>query len=186
MGRLTERKGLAPFVTDVLPLVLRDRPDAQLVVIGDEPTHALQPGVGGQREIILAAARAVGAEARVHLLGRCGEDELQAAYAAADAHVFPVLDLPGDVEGFGMVALEAAALGLPTVAYAVGGVPDAVGSDSGRLVAPGDAPGFAAALGEVLGASHDPARRAACRAFAAARSWSHFERELVAALEDAP
>jgi phosphatidyl-myo-inositol dimannoside synthase len=57
--------------------------------------------------------------------------------------VFPVLDLPGDVEGFGMVAVEAAAHGLPTAAFAVGGVTDAVANKiSGWLVKSGDYPGF--------------------------------------------
>ena len=54
-------------------------------------------------------------------LARVDDQRLSDAYFAADVMVFPVLDLPGDVEGFGMVAVEAAAHGLPTVAFAVGG-----------------------------------------------------------------
>ena len=182
VGRLTERKGLVPFASEVLPIIARARPDVRLVVIGDEPRHALQPGVAGQAARILEAARAQGLASRVHLMGPVDDDELQSAFAAADVHVFPVRELPGDVEGFGMVALEAAAHGLPTVAYAVGGVPDAVGAASGRRVAPADAEGFAAAVLDCLAAGRAPEQRAACRTFAAERTWPHFEAALASVL----
>jgi phosphatidylinositol alpha-1,6-mannosyltransferase len=49
------------------------------------------------------------------------------------------LNLSDDVEGFGIVALEAAAAGKPVVATRVGGIPDAVeDGKSGILVVPGD------------------------------------------------
>ncbi|MBK6281246.1 MAG: glycosyltransferase family 4 protein [Gammaproteobacteria bacterium] len=54
-----------------------------------------------------------GLEGSVTICGRVTDELLHAAYAEADALVFPVLELPGDVEGFGMVAVEAAAHGLP-------------------------------------------------------------------------
>jgi phosphatidylinositol alpha-1,6-mannosyltransferase len=49
------------------------------------------------------------------------------------------LDLHADVEGFGMVALEAAAAGKPVIATRCGGIPDAVEDrESGILVEPGN------------------------------------------------
>jgi phosphatidylinositol alpha-1,6-mannosyltransferase len=82
-------------------------------------------------------------------LGELAQDdpELGAAYFAADVLVFPVQKRMYDNEGFGMVAIEAAAHGLPTVAFAVGGVTDAVADNvSGRLVAAGDNEAFSRAV----------------------------------------
>jgi glycogen synthase len=57
--------------------------------------------------------------------------------------------LPSVYEELGSVLLEAMAAGLPVVASAVGGIPDALG-DAGRLVRPGDPAALAAAVDEVL------------------------------------
>ncbi len=175
VGRLTERKGLVEFVAKALPAIVARYPDALLAVIGDEASDALHARAGSERERILAAARIAGVEQNLHFLGRCDEATLGAAYQAADMHIFPVRDLPGDVEGFGMVALESAAHGLPTVAFAVGGVPDAVhDGQTGILVEPGNY----AALGEAviwqLAQTRESATIAACREFAAGKAWSVF------------
>jgi phosphatidylinositol alpha-1,6-mannosyltransferase len=88
--------------------------------------------------------------------------------------VFPVQHHPTDPEGFGMVAIEAAACGLPTVAYATGGVCEAVEHGlSGCLVPPGDVAGFARAVTALL---ETPSRVTAsgCRRFAEQFSKEHF------------
>jgi phosphatidylinositol alpha-1,6-mannosyltransferase len=137
-GRLTERKGLAPFIRSSLPEIIRHEPDTLLVVVGGEASQALQHRKGVVADIRSAAAE-VGLESQVRLLGSVPDAELSQAYFAADLLVFPVLELPGDVEGFGMVAVEAAAHGLRTVAFRVGGVADAIADDvSGWLLEPGD------------------------------------------------
>jgi phosphatidylinositol alpha-1,6-mannosyltransferase len=56
----------------------------------------------------------------------------------------------GDVEGFGMVAIEAAASGTPTVAFDLGGVADAISKENGHLVPPGDYDSFASRVAQVL------------------------------------
>lgn len=151
LGRLTARKGLAEFVERTMPEVVRARPEAMLVVIGDEATDALNgDGVGQKQRIIDAAARA-GVESALCMLGPQPDETVSGALLAGSVLIFPVLDLPGDVEGFGMVAVEAAAHGLPTVAFAVGGVPDAISEpDTGRLLPPGDYPGLARAAIDYL------------------------------------
>jgi len=178
VGRLTKRKGLAEFVAGAFPRVLREHPEATLLVVGDEATDAAGRTGSGERARIEAAARAAGTLARVHFAGRVDEAELEHAYLAADVHVFPVLDLPGDVEGFGMVAIEAAARGLPTVAFASGGVVDAVASGrSGTLVVAGDQSALAQAVLDAL-AGRGAGDEASCRAWAAGFSWQCFEQRL--------
>lgn len=175
VGRLVPRKGIAEFVERSLPLVLRERPDACLVVIGEEPQHAAADATGTLAGIKAACARLPGSA--VLLLGEVSDADLNEAYAAANAFVFPVLALPGDVEGFGMVALEAASHGVPTVAFAVGGVVDAVGAGSGRLVAEGDYAGFAGAVVAELETS-SAERGSNCKAWASAHSWRDFGERL--------
>ena len=183
VGRLTTRKGLAEFVALAFPQIVAAYPDARLLVIGDQAPDALHPGGGAGFERVRAAAEAGGLSASVTWLGPCSDAELADAYQAADVHVFPVRDMPGDVEGFGMVAIEAAAHGLPTVAFDVGGVADAVVTGrNGNLVHANDHDAFARAVRDVL-ADPDPAGRSArARSFAQAFSWDRFGREVIEAL----
>ena len=74
----------------------------------------------------------------IRLLGTLSDEDIRDLYGAADFFCLTgVPDPSGRVEGFGLVYLEAAACGLPSVATAVGGVPDSVLADeTGLLVRP--------------------------------------------------
>ncbi|GBE48555.1 GDP-mannose-dependent alpha-(1-6)-phosphatidylinositol monomannoside mannosyltransferase [bacterium BMS3Bbin12] len=184
VGRITARKGLSVFVRGILPAVLSHIPNAKLVVIGDEPTQALKHRSGEKRRVF-GSLQENRLGNRVLFLDHVGDSELSAAYFAADLLLFPVQDLPGDHEGFGMVAIEAAAHGLPTVAFAAGGVPDAVADGrSGRLIAPGDNRAFTEAVIDCLRRDDAEKRLAARRArqFAEDFSWTHFNDRFRAAL----
>ncbi|MEO8161742.1 MAG: glycosyltransferase family 4 protein, partial [Arenimonas sp.] len=187
VGRLTRRKGLVEFVRAALPAIVATHPEALLVVIGEEATDALHTAAGSERERIEAAATAAGLSANLRFAGRCSAAELTQAYQAAQVHVFPVLEQVGDVEGFGMVALESAAHGLRTVAFAVGGVPDAIDPGrSGTLVPSGDYAGFAGAVLELLASPATAEAIAAGRAFATDKDWTRFGvrlRELLETLD---
>lgn len=177
VGRLSTRKGLREFVSHALPQIVTKHPDALLLVIGDAPAQALHAQAQSPQSI-QAAADAAGVGHNLRFLGTITDyTELGAAYRAADVHVFPVRELPGDPEGFGMVAVEAAAHGLPTVAFATGGIVDAVAEDrSGRLVASGDYARFADAVGETF--DQRDALRATCRDFARGFAWPVFGEKL--------
>ena len=139
VGRLTTRKGLREFVELSLPAVVNAEPDAMLVVAGEAPRNSLGAGIQTVESIQAAAAKA-GVGANVIFLGVITDPaELATAYEAADVHVFPVRHIPDDPEGFGMVAIEAAAHGLATAAFATGGVVDAVcHGESGYLAGIGN------------------------------------------------
>lgn len=179
VGRLTARKGLREFVREVLPRVVARRPDAVLVVVGDVPKDALHAQTQTP-EAILEDARRLGLDRNLRFTGPLVGPALDEAWYAADVHVFPVREIPGDPEGFGMVAIEAAAHGVPTVAYATGGVVDAVADGvSGRLVAPGDAEIFSHAILQLLISPGN----AAIRAFAQGFTWDMFRKKVEAALQ---
>lgn len=177
VGRITARKGLLPFVRDIFPAILADRPDTQLLVIGDEPTHALH-SADSPRQKIAENLSSQGNTERVHFLGEMAQDDPQIsqAYFAADVLIFPVQDSPGDNEGFGMVAIEAAAHGLPTVAFNVGGVADAVADGvSGWLIQAGDNAAFVRAVLRLLS---EPIEATAVRDFAHQFNWMAFNAAL--------
>lgn len=103
---LEPRMGLEKLIAamaDVAPRV----PEAVLWVGGEGPL----------RETLEAQTQALGLKRRVRFLGFVPEETLPDLYAAADLFVLPSLDL----EGFGMVTLEALASGLPVLATPVGG-----------------------------------------------------------------
>ncbi len=175
VGRLTARKGLLEFVRHALPAIVAARPDALLVVIGGEASERLGAGRNSQGEAIRREAARLDLASHLRLLGRVDDDTLAQAYQASQLHIFPVLDVPGDVEGFGMVAVEAAAHGLPTVAFEVGGVPDAVAPGvSGLLILREDYQSLATAVIELLGKQYPEIDSARCRDFARGFAWDRF------------
>jgi glycosyltransferase involved in cell wall biosynthesis len=102
-----------------------------------------------------AQISAVGLWDRIRLTGALSAGALHAAYQGAD-----IFCLPSRYEGYGMVAAEAMANGLPVVVSHAGALPEAVG-DAGLLVPPGDAPALADALARLLGDRPEADRRAA-------------------------
>lgn len=182
IGRLTTRKGLREFVEKSLPVIVREYPDVLLVVIGDAPSHSLHAKVQS-RESIQAIADTVGVGANLRFLGVITDPiELASAYECAELHVFPVREMPGDPEGFGMVAIEAAAHGVPTVAFATGGVIDAVlNGQSGLLVMPGNYAEFSSKVISIL----DKGRRVWCKSamiFSRKFAWSLFGERMIKVL----
>ena len=183
VGRITERKGLLPFLRNAWPKVLDTHPDAQLVVIGTEPNQALRKDRRSALADIRAYLSESGLEHSVRFLGRVDDVTLTAAFQAVNVHVFPVLDGPDDVEGFGMVAIEAAAHGLKTVAFRAGGVSDAVAEgESGCLLAPGDYEAMARTVVDELTAGKSPDDMWQCRNFAERFTWHAFNAGIQQAL----
>jgi phosphatidylinositol alpha-1,6-mannosyltransferase len=157
-SRLVARKG-----QDVLlaawPQVLARHPRARLLLVGDGPAEAsLRRAVADAR-----------LEGSVLLTGGVPSAQLPAHYAAGDVFAMPCRTRRGglDVEGLGMVFLEAAACGRPVVAGTSGGAPEAVREgDTGFVVEPRSPTAVATAITALL---DDPAKAAAMGR--AGRAW---------------
>lgn len=179
VGRMVKRKGLAEFLENAWPHIVARQPSAILLVVGDSPDSALVQDPHGARQLMSAIERS-GTDT-VRFLGAVEDDTLWDCYSAADALVFPLVRVKGDVEGFGMVAIEAAACGTPTVAFPVGGVVDAVADGlSGSLVAEGDYEAFAAAVVSICDGG--PPSPSDCRKHAEKFSWDVHRRGLLSIL----
>jgi glycosyltransferase involved in cell wall biosynthesis len=121
---------------------------------------------------------------RIRLSGVLTGAALSHAYTTAD-----LLVVPSRSESYGMAVTEALAHGLPVIAAAVGGLPEALGSTAdgarpGQLVPPGDPAALAAALGDWLGDErHRHRLRAAARQRRSTlRGWEQTTQEIANAL----
>jgi phosphatidylinositol alpha-1,6-mannosyltransferase len=137
VSRLVRRKGQDDLIR-ALPRIRRRVPDATLLLVGDGPDggrlSTLADGVG--RSIVF--------------VGEVHAEELPAYYAAGDVFAMPCRSLARglDVEGLGLVYLEAAASGLPVIAGDAGGAPETVRPGvTGHVV---DRPDLATVLGDLL------------------------------------
>jgi glycosyltransferase involved in cell wall biosynthesis len=126
----------------------------------------------------------LGYDHRVRLSGVLTGAALSHAYTTAD-----LLVAPSRSETYGMAVTEALAHGLPVIAAAVGGLPEALGSTAdgtrpGQLVPPGDPAALAAALGDWLGDErHRHRLRAAARQRRSTlRGWDQTTQEIANAL----
>lgn len=158
VSRLVPRKGQDVLIR-ALPLIRKEIPDAALLVVGGGPALARLKG--------LVAAH--GLERDVVLTGSVPWEELPAHYDAGDVFAMPCRDrLRGlEVEGLGIVFLEASATGLPVVAGRSGGSPDAVLDGETGYVVDGTSVGDVAA--RVTSLLLDPV--AAKAMGAAGRAW---------------
>jgi len=144
VGRIQPLKGVD---TAVATLAALDRPDARLVVLGGPS------GPDGERHLadVRALAARLGVADRVMWEPPTARHLLSSWYRAAD-----VVLVPSRSESFGLVALEAAACGIPVVASAVGGLTTVVvDGRTGSLVWSRDPGEFASATAALL---DDPVR----------------------------
>jgi N-acetyl-alpha-D-glucosaminyl L-malate synthase BshA len=146
-------------VTDLVETLalVRRHTRARLMLVGDGP----------ERQRLVARARELGLTRSVCLVGT--HAEFVGYLRHADAFL-----LPSESESFGVAALEAMSCGVPVIAYRVGGLPEVVTEDVGKLVRPYDVDALAAAARTLLS---DPALRDAMGRAARARAVSLFRRD---------
>jgi phosphatidylinositol alpha-1,6-mannosyltransferase len=158
VSRLVPRKGQDMLIR-ALPALRRRVPGAALLLVSGGP----------YREKLARLAREQGVEADVVFTGSVPWAELPEHYAAGDVYAMPCRTRAAglDVEGLGIVYLEASATGLPVVGGDSGGAPDAVREgETGHVVGGHDLPALTARLTDLL---TDPTRARAMGA--AGRAW---------------
>ena len=140
-AQFIRRKGHDTLL-EAIPAILAAHPSTRFLLFGQGPL----------REEVARKVRAQGLEGSVSLPGFRGDLP----------HILPCLDLlvhPATMEGLGIILLQASAAGIPIVASAVGGIPEAVADgENGLLVPPGDPPALAGAVNSLL-SDRDRARR---------------------------
>lgn len=168
VGRLQARKGHDCLIR-ALPQIREQIPDVLYVIVGDGQQRAQLESLVDQWEL----------HASVQFRGDVSDDVLIQHYQQCDLFVLPNREVAGDIEGFGMVLLEAQACGKPVVAGTSGGTAETMQvPQTGRLVACDEPEPLATVIGELLG---DPARRREMGA--AGRAWTeqHFAWEALTA-----
>lgn len=169
VGRLVPRKGVAWFISEVLPQLVKRYGALQYLVIG----------TGDDKKNIEKAITAAKMKDHVRLLGKVPDDVRRAAYNGADVFVMPNINVPGDMEGFGLVLLEAALCARPIVAANTEGIADAIHpGKNGLLVPSGDAALFAEKITAFLA---DPEQAASFGGRSRAYTMQHFQWGVLAA-----
>lgn len=156
VGRLVAHKRV-DLLVDMTARLREELPGIRLHIVGRGEEHAA----------LAARVRELGLEEHVVLHGFLPEDAKNELLAGADLHISA-----SRYEGWGLSVIEAAALGVPTVAYDVNGLRDAIrDGETGWLALPGEdlADTVRRALKDL--AARRPAIQAACTAWAGGFTW---------------
>lgn len=137
VGRLVERKGVYWFVENVVPLLS----NCVYLVVGSGSSYKKIERLIKQKSL----------ENKVKLLGNISDEELRMVYSSSDLFVMPNISIANDIEGFGMVALEAASANMRLVLSDIDGISEAAKCISNvSLVKPGDKSGMIKAIKKEL------------------------------------
>lgn len=141
VGRLVERKGFHWFIENIVPKLLKRRNDFVYLIAGD----------GIYREKIKEIITRNDLEDYVFMLGKVNDKILKLLYNTSDIFVMPNIPVEGDMEGFGIVALEAASCDLPIIASKLEGIKDAIeDGKNGILTEPFNVKNFVNAITKLL------------------------------------
>ncbi|MEX0890504.1 MAG: glycosyltransferase family 4 protein [Balneolaceae bacterium] len=170
VGRQVKRKGHAWFIREVMPLLAEE---VEYLIVGDGPEYG----------VIQQQIEDSGFGSRVFLTGRQPDEILQMAYSAANLFVMPNIPVEGDMEGFGIVLLEANQAGVPAVASDLEGIRDVITQGvNGYRVPYGDAEAFAEKVKYVLSHERESLSVSAKEHVLEQFSWNRVVREYVAFL----
>lgn len=138
VGRQVKRKGHEWFINEVFPKI---ESDVVYIAIGEGPEH----------EQLLELASKSPYKSNIFLVGKQSDEILKKAYSAADLFIMPNIPVPGDMEGFGIVLLEANLAATPAIASDLEGIKDVVvNGENGFKIPVYDSDKFAGKIDETL------------------------------------
>lgn len=189
VGRPIKRKGFDLFIKSVFPSL----PDDFVYIVAGPPINPpawvsvpsrflsaerrrrvlVAMGYHNVHEQLISLSR----HPRVFYLNGVSERMRNLLYAAADQFIMPNRTIRGDMEGFGIVALEAAVRGIPIVATGIEGIVDAViDGQNGTVVPEGDTSGMIAAIKKLAERTDQERRQIGLRAQAFTQEQFSIER----------
>ncbi|MFT4535971.1 MAG: glycosyltransferase involved in cell wall biosynthesis [Saprospiraceae bacterium] len=152
MGRAVKRKGFSWFLKNVMPgigpgvVFLMVGPLNTKPGLGEKVINNLPAGIRSKFQLMLGMATDVNAitealesqvtKDKVHHMGKVSFSDLMQYLAIADVFVMPNIEVEGDAEGFGLVALEASLRGTPVIAAGIEGITDAVRDGNNGILLP--------------------------------------------------
>lgn len=140
VNRLVPRKGI-DVALRALKICLRICGDVVLVIAGTGPEEKKLKMMAEDLEISQS----------VFFLGNVSDAMVRDLYRAATVVLYPSINIPGDAEGYGIGAADAAVFGKPVIASDTGGLSEAVfENESGLLVSPGDVDALAKSICTIL------------------------------------
>jgi len=138
VGRQVKRKGHQWFIEQVIEKIEHD---VKFIIIGDGPENGS----------IIDAWKASKSKDSIIIAGRQPSNILDACYGGADLFVMPNIPVEGDMEGFGIVLLEANSAGMPAVASDLEGIKDVIKQGvNGYRIKHSDSEGFAQKIDSII------------------------------------
>lgn len=138
VGRQVKRKGHQWFIEEVLPKI---KSDFIYLIVGSGPEF----------KNIEEAGKLSPYSDRIIMTGKLSKSMLKVCYVASDLFIMPNIPVQGDMEGFGIVLLEANRAGLPAVASDLEGIKDVIKQGvNGYRIPHGDAQKFAEKIDHIL------------------------------------
>lgn len=176
-GRLVERKGLMPFISNTFQHLAQSRDNLHLHIIGDSPPN----DKSGYKQQLKATIESLNLHNRVTLHGSLRSQQLRQLLDQSHVNILPAIHVAGDVEGYGMTIIEAALAGVPTVAFDQGGISDAIARTKlSRLITADDYKIFTDTLTEMLDKPPEVKRQSL---LSSTWTWDLFAKAAIAALK---
>lgn len=178
VGRLIERKGICWFLEEVMPELLKKRENFLYLIVGEGPLKEKMAKIIEKKSL----------QNHVKLLGKVSERMLAFLYSCAHIFILPNIPIKGDLEGFGIVALEAASLGTPVLVTKATGIATEKNFSKREgfyILNPKDTKGFVKIIEKILKEWDDKKRKKLAQFVICKYSWEKIAQKFIKVFQKA-